>query len=347
MRISKEYFTKKGKEKGIFLFTLSNDKGTEIKITNYGAAVTSIKTVDNKGKSGDIVLGFDNLEQYESDHPFFGVICGRYANRIGNARFKIKSTTYKLTPNDGNNLLHGGSKGFDKVVWMAGTIENKKEVGVKLVYLSPDMEEGFPGNMLVEVVYLLNNSNELKINYSAKTDKSTVVNLTNHCYFNLNGCKKEIYDHSLTIHAKKITEPGKGNIPTGKIISVTGTPFDFQKPSRIGDKIKKVPGGYDHNFVINRDKKDACILAGKLTDPQSGRTMEVFTTEPGIQFYSANYLDGSIKGKGNIIYKKHFALCLETQHYPDSPNKPNFPNTFLNPGEEYTQTTIFKFGIKK
>jgi aldose 1-epimerase len=347
MKISKEYFGKTGKEKGVYLFSLNNDKGTEVKITNYGACVTSIVTTDKNGKADDIVLGFDSLEQYEAGHPYFGVICGRYANRISNAAFTIDNATYKLAANDGRNTLHGGLLGFDKVIWMAGTIENKEEVGVKLVYLSPNMEEGFPGNMVIEVSYLLNNNNELIILYSAKTDKTTVINVTNHSYFNLNGCKKEIYDHVLIINSDKLTEVNSEAIPTGKLMNLSGTGFDFKKPGRIGATIDSIPGGYDHNYVINKKNTGEYVLAAKLADPESGRVLETYTTEPGVQFYSGNFLDGTKKGKNGIVYKKHFGMCLETQHYPDSPNQKDFPSTLLKPGETYTQKTVYKFGVEK
>jgi len=347
MNIKKEFFGKSGKDKGIYLFSLINDKGTEVKITNFGAIVTSIKTLDKSGKTDDIVLGFDTLEEYEAGHPFFGVICGRYANRIANAEFTIDKSKYTLAANDGKNTLHGGLKGFDKVIWMAGTIENKDEIGVKLVYLSPDMEEGFPGNMVIEVNYLLNNNNELIILYSAKTDKTTVINVTNHSYFNLNGCKKEIYDHILTINSDKITEVTSDAIPTGKLFPVASTAFDFRKATKIGEAIKNNKGGYDHNYILNKKKAGDYSFAGKLTDPDSGRILETYTTEPGMQFYTGNFLDGTKKGKNGIEYRKHFGLCLETQHYPDSPHRPDFPTTILKPGEIYTQKTVYKFGVEK
>ncbi len=347
MKLRKEFFGKSGKDKGIHLFTLINDIGTEVKITNYGACVTSILVSDKNGNKDDIVFGFDNLEQYEAGHPYFGVTCGRYANRISKAEFTIDKYTFNLAANDGKNTLHGGLKGFDKVIWLAGNIENKDEVGVKFIYRSPDMDEGFPGNLIVDVTFLLNNANELVILYTAKTDKKTVCNLTNHSYFNLNGCKKEIYDHWLTINSDKITAVNSELIPNGKLELVSGTGLDFKKASRIGDKIFNIPDGYDHNYVLNKSKSGEYSFAGKLTDPESGRFMEVYTTEPGIQFYSANHMNGSIKGKKGINYQKHYALCLETQHFPDSPNHPEFPTTLLNPGEIYAQKTVYKFGVEK
>jgi aldose 1-epimerase len=346
MIIKKDFFGKTGKDKGVYLYTLENQNGMQVKITNFGAAVTSIVTQDKKGKAGHVVLGFDNLEQYEAGHPYFGVICGRYANRIAKGKFQLDGITYSLPINNGPNSLHGGNKGYDKVIWNSEAIEKANEVGVKLTYFSPDMEEGYPGNMNIEVNYILNNDNELSILYSAKTDKKTVVNLTNHCYFNLAGCNKEIYEQVLYINADKITEVDSDSIPTGKILEVAGTGFDFRKPTKIGGQLKLVPGGIDHNYILNKTKAGELTLASKVYDPESGRTMETYTTEPGVQFYSANYVDGSNTGHDGVVYKKHFALCLETQHFPDSPNKPAFPSTVLNPGEVYTQKTIYKFGVE-
>jgi aldose 1-epimerase len=260
-------------------------------------------------------------------------------------QLKEKGKKYKLFSNENGNTLHGGNKGFDKVVWMSGTIENENEVGLKLVYLSPNLEEGFPGNLTVEVSYLLNNSNELTILYSAVTDKTTVLNLTNHSYFNLNGCNKEIYEQVLTINSEKITEVNSSLIPTGKIENITGTALDYQKPVRIGDNIIKMDRGYDHNFILKEQKTGGLTFAAKLYDPESGRIMEVFTTEPAVQIYTGNHFDGTVKGKYRTAYKKHFGICFETQHFPDSPNRHEFPSTLLKPGETYTQKTIFRFGI--
>jgi aldose 1-epimerase len=346
MDIKKDFFGKSGKDKGVYLYTFENKNGTTVKITNYGAAVTAILTKDKSGRLDNVVLGFDNLELYEGGHPFFGVICGRYANRIAKGQFQLDGKVYKLAINNAPNTLHGGNMGYDKVIWNSEAIKNQDEIGVKLSYLSPDMEEGYPGNLTVEVTYLLNNNNELSILYSAKTDKKTVINLTNHCYFNLAGCNKEIYNHILSIDADKITEIDDTSIPTGKLLETTGTPFDFKKPAKIGDRVKQLPNGFDHNFVLNKQKPGEFKLASILHDPESGRTMETYTTEPGLQFYSANYLDGSNVGHNGTVYKKHFALCLEAQHYPDSPNQPSFPTTVLSPGEIYSQKTIYKFSIE-
>jgi aldose 1-epimerase len=346
MTIKKDFFGKSGKDKGIYLYTLENNNGMLVKITNFGAIVTSIITKDRNGKADHVVLGFDNLEQYEGGHPFFGAICGRYANRIAKGKFILDGVIYSLAINNEPNTLHGGNKGYDKVIWNSEAIEKSNEVGVKLTYFSPDMEEGYPGNMNIEVTYLLNNNNELTILYSAKADKKTVVNLTNHCYFNLAGCNKEIYDQLLYISADRYTEVDSTSIPTGKLIEVAGSGFDFRKPVKIGGQLKLVPGGIDHNYILNKSKEGEFALASRVYDPESGRTMETYTTEPGIQFYSANYLDGSNVGHDGKVYKKHYALCLETQHYPDSPNQPSFPSTILNPGEVYKQKTMYKFSVE-
>ncbi|MGC8803172.1 MAG: aldose epimerase family protein [Bacteroidales bacterium] len=345
MKVSREYFKEGGSQKGVYRFTLQNDAGVEISLTNYGAAVTSIKIPDRLGKIGEIVAGFDTLEEYEKEHPYFGVICGRYANRIARGQFSLDGVTYHLPINNGPNSLHGGNKGFDKVVWQAEPFEQHDIVGVKLSYLSADGEEGYPGNLRVTVIYTLNKQNELTIEYHATTDKPTVVNLTNHCYFNPAGCDQSIYELQLTIDANQITEVDETSIPTGKLLDVAGTPFDFRQPARIGDRIHLVPGGFDHNYVLNKPAGKFAQIA-VLYDPQSGRKITVYTTEPGVQFYSANYLDGSLTGHDGIRYKKHCSLCLETQHFPDSPNHPHFPSTVLRPGEKYYQKTVYAFSWK-
>lgn len=342
MEITQTYFKEGGKQKGVYLFTLRNDHGVEISVTNFGATVTSIKVPDKLGNTNEIIAGFDTLEEYEREHPYFGVICGRYANRIAKGQFSLDGVTYHLAVNNGPNSLHGGIKGFDKVIWQAETFEHKDSVGVKLSYFSRDGEEGYPGNLQVTVTYSLNNKNELTIEYQATTDRPTVVNLTNHCYFNPAGCDRTIYDLILTIDADQITEVDDTSIPTGRLLDVTGTAFDFRQPTRIGERIHQVPGGFDHNYVLN---KPAGIFAkiAELSDPRSGRKITVYTTEPGVQFYSANYLDGSLTGHNGIRYQKHCSLCLETQHFPDSPNHPHFPSTVLRPGEEYHQKTVYAF----
>jgi aldose 1-epimerase len=331
--------------KAVDLYTLTNKNGVEVKITNYGGTVTSWKTKDNKGNSSSIVLGFDSLGGYLAKPPYFGALIGRYGNRIGNATFKIDTATYKLAANNGVNHLHGGNKGYDKVVWDA-TPATDSTAALKLTYLSKDGEEGYPGNLNITVTYTLTDDDELLIDYSATTDKATPVNLTNHCYFNLTGDagSNTILDHKLQINADRFTPVDKGLIPTGELKSVVGTPFDFLQPHKIGERIAAVEGGYDHNWVLVRKGTDMELVA-TLSDSLSGRKLEVFTTEPGLQFYSGNFLDGSFKtpaGKSILI---HTALCLESQHFPDSPNKPAFPNTILKPGETYHTITKYKVSL--
>jgi aldose 1-epimerase len=344
MSITKKPFGKvDGKE--VYLFTLKNKNGMIVKITNYGGIVTSILTPDRNGRFDDVVLGYDNLDGYLKDTPYFGALVGRYANRIANGKFTIDGKEYSLAINNGPNSLHGGIKGFDKVVWDAEQFETGNGAGVKLHYLSKDGEEGYPGNLDIYVTYTLTNDNELKIDYSATGDKPTPVNLTHHSYFNLAGTTgRDILGQKLFIDADKYTVVDKNLIPTGELRDVTGTPMDFRKPETVGNRIDEVEGGYDHNYVLNNNGKLTKIA--ELYDTVTGRVMDVFTTEPGIQFYSGNFLDGSITGKKGIVYRKHFGLCLEAQHFPDSPNHPEFPNTILRPDEKYTQTTIYKFWTK-
>jgi aldose 1-epimerase len=333
------------------LYTLTNAKGMKAQVMSYGAIVTSLTVPDKSGKMADIVLGYDNLNGYVRNSPYFGAIVGRYGNRIGKGKFTIDGKEYSVTVNDGANTLHGGKKGFDKVVWQSEKVEKPEGVGVKLTYLSKDGEEGYPGNLKATVTYMLTNNNELRIDYEATTDKPTVVNLTHHGYFNLTGMQRDILAHELKINADKYTPVDSGLIPTGELANVEGTPFDFRKSTAIGTRINadnpqlKFGKGYDHNWVLN--KKDAeMTVAAEVYEPTSGRLMTVSTTEPGIQFYTGNFLDGTITGKGGTAYKTRFALCLETQHYPDSPNKPSFPTTLLKPGQTYKTTTIYRFSTK-
>jgi aldose 1-epimerase len=326
------------------IYTLTNKNGVEATITNYGGRVVSLKVPDKKGVMGDVVLGFDSLEGYLNENPYFGALVGRYANRIGHAQFTLNGMLYKVPKNDGENALHGGLRGFDKVVW---TPRELPDGGLELTYLSKDGEEGYPGNCKVTVVYHLTDDNELKIEYAASTDKATVINLTNHSYFNLKG-SGDILGHLLTLNADRFTPVDGGLIPTGELKAVAGTPFDFRKSAAIGERIDqgdeqlKLGKGYDHNWVLNK-KAFELSLAARVEDPGSGRVMEVRTTEPGIQFYTGNFLDGSIKGKKDIVYARRSALCLETQHFPDSPNKPKFPPAVLKAGAEYKSTTVYKF----
>jgi aldose 1-epimerase len=338
--------------KSVELYTLTNRQGMQVMITNYGGRVVKLIIPDRQGNMADVVLGFDDLQGYLGNNPFFGALVGRYANRIGNARFKLDEVEYKLEANDGKNSLHGGSQGFDKKVWKAKEMAGGGPA-LELTYLSKDGEEGYPGNFTATVVYTLTNNNELKIDYKAVTDKDTVVNLTNHSYFNLAGQGNgDILKTELTIDADRFTPVDATLIPTGELRKVEGTPLDFRKPTAIGARINaddeqmRFGKGYDHDFVLNR-KGPGLVLAARAVDPDSGRELEVYTTQPGVQFYTGNFLDGSVKGKGGVAYPKRSGFCLETQHFPDSPNKPNFPSTELKPGHTYHEVTVFKFSVAK
>jgi aldose 1-epimerase len=330
------------------LYTLKNPNGVTVRITEFGAIITEIHAPDRSGKDADVVLGFDNLDRYVKGHPFFGAIAGRVANRIANGRFTLDGKEYTLAKNNGPNHLHGGLKGFDKKIWKSVTRPaTEHEVGVELSCFSPDGEEGYPGNLNVTVTYTLTEKNELRIDYKATTDKDTPVNLTNHSYFNLAG-SGDVLGHELWLAAEKYTPTDEGLIPTGEIKSVRGTPLDFTKATAIGARYQQTglkPAGYDHNFVLNGGSK-SLVLAARVIEPRSGRVMEVFTTEPGAQLYTANGLDGSIAGVGGVTYPRHGGFCLETQHFPDSINKPNFPSVVLRPGETFKSTTIYKFSTK-
>lgn len=327
------------------LYTLANAKGSEARIITYGGIVVSLKVPDRSGVLGDVVAGFDNLEGYLTPAPYFGAIIGRYGNRIGGARFRLNGTEYQLPNNDGRNQLHGGPRGFDKRLWHAKQLSPQS---LELGYLSKDGEEGFPGNLLVTVIYTLTDSNELKIEYSATTDKETVVNLTHHSYFNLAG-GGDILGHQLRIQADSFTPVDRELIPTGELRSVSGTPFDFRAAKSIGERIEQKDTqltfgrGYDHNWVLNRTGS-GLEIAAVVTEPTSGRVMEVLTTSPGLQFYSGNFLDGTLKGKGRT-YTHRSAFCLETQFFPDSPNKPAFPSTVLRSGETFHSTTVYQFSV--
>ena len=324
----------------------------EAKITNYGGIVVSLMTPDKAGKMEDVVLGFDSLAPYETKSPYFGALIGRYGNRIGKAQFTLDGKVYKLAQNDNGNTLHGGTKGFDKRVWQAEEINKDNTAGLKLTYTSPDMEEGFPGKLNVTVTYTLTNDNALEIDYQATTDKKTVINLTNHSYFNLTGnAKRDVLEHVLMLNAKQFVPIDKTLIPTGKLQDVKGTPFDFTQPTPVGSRINvddeqlKLGGGYDHCWVLDKSG-DQMSLAATVYEPASGRYMEVTTTEPAVQFYTGNFLDGTLTGKYGVTYNKRYALCLETEHYPDSPNKPDFPSVVLNPGDTYQTSTVYKFSVK-
>ncbi len=331
--------------KKVYLYTLTNKNGAQVKISNYGGTITSWVTPDSKGNKSSIVLGFNELKGYLAHPPYFGATIGRYGNRIAKGRFTLNGKTYKLAVNNNANALHGGLKGFDKVVWDAAPLADNTPA-LTLNYLSKDGEEGYPGNLKVSVKFSLSDDDELKLEYNAETDKATPVNLTNHSYFNLTGdVSNTILNHVLMIDADKYTPVDTGLIPTGELKPVKGTPFDFTTPHKIGERIGQVPGGYDHNFVLNKKGTDLDKVA-EVTDSISGRKMEVYTTQPGLQFYSGNFLDGSIKTDDGKPIQQHAALCLETQHFPDSPNQPSFPSTILKPGEKYHTVTMYKVSVK-
>ena len=339
------------------LFTLTNARGIEVRLTSYGGIITSLRTPDRSGRFDDIALGYDSLSGYLRDTPYFGAIVGRYGNRIARGRFTIDGTTYRLAINNGPNTLHGGLRGFDKVVWNAEPFRNAGGVGVVLEYTSADMEEGYPGTLRTRVTYTLTDDNRLIVDYLATSDKPTPINLTQHSYWNLAGDgTRDILGHELTINADAMTQVDSTLIPTGEITPVAGTPFDFRTSMPIGLRIDqrqntqiRYGGGYDHNFVLNRGRAtpDSLLHAARVFEPTTGRTLDVFTTEPGMQFYTGNFLDGGITGKSGHIYHYRYGLALETQHYPDSPNHPNFPSTILRPGQQYKTRTVFAFGVAR
>jgi aldose 1-epimerase len=349
-RIERSDFGKTRDGVAVDVYTLTNAHAMIVKIITYGGRVTELRVPDRDGVFGDIVLGFNNLDQYLDDNPYFGALIGRVGNRIAKGRFTLDGKPYKLATNNGANHLHGGIKGFDKVVWSAEPITANDSVSLKLHYVSPDGEEGYPGRLDTTVVYTLTNQDELKIEYTAATDKPTPINLTNHNYYNLAGeGNGTILGHELMLNADSFTPVDATLIPTGDIKPVAGTVFDFTTPTAIGKRIDQVPGaapgGYDHNFVL-RSHDGPLGLAARVYEPKSGRVMEISTTQPGIQFYSGNFLDGKLVGKGGVAYQKHSGFCLETQHYPDSVNHPNFPPAILRPGETYHEVTVHKFSVR-
>jgi aldose 1-epimerase len=335
----------------VTLYTLTNGNGIVMSVMNYGGIITHLITPDRNGNKEDIVLGFDSLSQYVTANPFFGCLVGRYGNRIAKGSFKLDGQTYTLAKNNDENHLHGGPNGFDKAFWDIEVLSREENPALKLTYLSKDMEEGYPGNLNVEVTYTLTENNELKIDYKATTDKKTIVNLTNHTYFNLTGgAKRDILDHELSIAADRFVPVNASLIPTGELKPVDGTPFDFRTPTAIGARIDandtqiKNGIGYDHCWVFNQPADTSRPMATAF-DPSTGRLLEMTTTEPGVQFYSGNFLNGQAKGKG-VTYNRRFGFCLETEHFPDSPNQPSFPSVVLSPGETYQTTTTYKFGVK-
>jgi len=350
--LKKESFGRTWDGESVELYELTNSNGMQARITTYGAAVVSLNVPDRNGQIDDVVLGFETLEGYLKGDCFFGAIIGRCANRIRKGRVTVNGADYKLATNEGENHLHGGVKGFDKVVWRESPVQTQAESSVELIYLSPDDEEGYPGNLSVKVVYTLTERNELRIDFHATCDQDTIVNLTNHSYFNLAGQGQgDILAHELMIDAEFITPTDAGLIPSGELQRVKGTPFDFTQMTAIGARINqddqqiRFAGGYDHNFVLNGET-GTLRRAARVRDPETGRVMEVWTTEPGLQFYSGNFLDGSSTGKQGKVYKHRYGFCLETQHFPDSPNNANFPSVVLRTGQQYKTTTVYKFSAE-
>ncbi|MBI5388075.1 MAG: galactose mutarotase [Verrucomicrobia bacterium] len=348
-KIQKQSFGQTPDGKLVDLYVMTNAKGAVCKVMTYGAIVTELQMPDRAGRLNDIVLGFDNLDGYLKGHPYFGAIVGRVGNRIAKGKFTLDGVTYQLATNNGPNHLHGGIKGFDKVVWAAEPLESSGAVGVRLSYLSKDGEEGYPGNLKAEVIYTLTDDNELRIDYTATTDKDTVANITHHGYWNLAGAENGgILNHELMLYADQFTPVDDTLIPTGELKPVAGTVMDFTAPTAIGARLKQVGGnpvGYDHNYVLNGGGKGLGLVA-RVSEPTSGRVMEIWSTEPGVQFYSGNFLDGTLKGKKGVVYNQYHGFCLETQHFPDSINHPNFPSYVLKAGVPYKSTTIHKFSAK-
>ncbi|MCZ2155911.1 MAG: galactose mutarotase [Bryobacterales bacterium] len=331
-------------------YTFRNARGVELSVMDYGATILSVKLPDSSGKLTDVVLGFDTLEGYLGTQPYMGAVVGRYANRIAKGKFTLDGKTYTLAINNGPNALHGGLKGFDKKLWTAKSVSVDGQPAVEMAYTSPAGEEGYPGTLNATVTYSLTNDTEVKLHYTATTDAPTVVNLTNHAYFNLAGAGKgTILDHIVTLNADRFTPVDSSLIPTGELLAVDGTPFDFRVPAAIGARIGDLEneqirfgGGYDHNFVLN-GTAGQLSFAARVKEPVSGRVLQVFTDQPGLQFYTGNFLDGSVTGKGGLRYEKRFGFCMETQHFPDSPNHPEFPSVVLNPGETFHSTTVYRF----
>jgi aldose 1-epimerase len=341
MKIEKQMFGTIPGRGDVHLYTLKSNRGMEVEVINYGAIITAIRVPDRAHEPGDVVLGFDTLEPYLGNHPYFGAMVGRFCNRIGNSRFELGGTIYSLTANEGDNHLHGGKRGFDKQLWTASSHRSPDQVSLTLAYRSPDGEEGYPGSLVVETEYSLNDQNELGIRCRARTDRPTHVNLTNHSYFNLNGCRGTIYDHELFIDSGSVTELDGESIPTGRILKVENTPYDFRLSRPIGTSIGKVAPGYDINYVLDMKPGELSRVAA-LFDPHSGRTMEVLTTLPGLQLYTSNHING-ISGKAGLLYGKHCAVCLETQYFPDTPNQASFPSTLLRPGDLFDEVTVYRF----
>jgi aldose 1-epimerase len=356
MKITKAGFGKTRQGEAVDLYTITNARGTEVSITNYGGTITSLKVADKSGALADVVLGFESLEGYLQElylqeNPYFGAIIGRYGNRIARGKFTLQGREYTLATNNGQNHLHGGVCGFDKVVWKAEEFQSAGEGGLVLQYTSRDGEEGYPGTLDVRVSYTLSQQDELRIDYSATTDKETVINLTNHVYFNLSGnARQTILGHQLQLNANRIVAIDKTSIPTGELLDVAGTPFDFREAMAIGERINARHEqlengiGYDHTFVLAEE--EGMKLAARVLEPGSGRVMEIFTTEPGVQLYTGNYLKGNLEGKEGVLYQHRSGFCLETQHFPDSPNQPHFPSVVLRPGQRYQNSSSYRFSTQ-
>lgn len=351
LAITKEVFGQLADGREADLYTLTNPNGMVVKITNYGGIITHLTAADREGKWEDVVLGFDSLAPYLAGHPFFGALVGRYGNRIAGGKFVLDGKQYSLAVNNGPNSLHGGLVGFDKALWAVEEVKTDSTVALRMTHHSKDGDEGYPGNLDLTVVYTLSSENSLRIDYHATTDKATVINLTNHSYFNLTGMKRDILSHELTVDADSIVPVNTELIPTGALRAVAGTPFDFRTPKQVGERIDDVSdeqikngGGYDHCWVINGSNGSLRSFA-RLYEPESGRVMEAFTTEPGVQIYTGNFLDGTLKGKG-VTYGRRYGICLETEHFPDSPNQPQFPSVVVRPGEVYTTSTVYAFSVE-
>lgn len=355
--ITRAAFGTTAEGESVHLYMLTNAHGLEMQVTDYGGIITSLRVPDRSGEFADVVLGFDSIAPYLTNPPYFGALIGRYGNRIAGGRFTLDGETYTLATNNGPNHLHGGRTGFDKVLWQVESFERADEVGLMLSYTSPDGEEGYPGTLRTRVTYTLTNDNEVVVDYHATTDKATPVNLTQHSYFNLAGADaRDVLDHVVTLNADRFTPVDSTLIPTGELRAVDGTPFDFRTPTPIGARIDEDDAqlrhglGYDHNFVLNKPNgagPDEPTLAARVYEPTSGRVLEIRTTEPGMQFYSGNFLDGTLTGKNGVVYRHRSGFAMETQHFPDSPNQPAFPSTMLRPGEEYRSRTVFRFTIEE
>ena len=352
--VTRERFGTTDCGEAVSVFTLKNAHGMALRVTDYGGIILTLLVPDKNGRLDDVVLGYDSLTGYLRSSPYFGALIGRYGNRIAHGRFTLDGKTYTLATNNGPNHLHGGLRGFDKVVWDVAPFEHPDSVGLVLRYTSPNDEEGYPGTLRTTVTYTLTSANELVFDYSATTDRATLVNLTQHSYFNLAGDGKgDILGHVVTLNADRFTPVDSTLIPTGELKSVAGTPFDFRKPTPIGARIDqddvqlRYGPGYDHNFVLNKSGDGhEPTFAARVYEPATGRVMEIYTTEPGLQFYSGNFLDGTLHGKKGVVYRRRYGFAMETQHFPDSPNKPGFPSTILRPAEQYRSRTIYKFAVQ-